>query len=144
MTILYDTSALMALFVSKHPNHKAAIDFFLDAKKKNSNFYICTHTIAEFYRNLTSGRKYLTYSPAMAHRLITESLVKFFTPVSLDHKDYYAVVDRMKSASLHGAIIYDGLIARASSKINADFIVTYNLEDFQRVWQLTSSKLVEP
>ncbi len=144
MNILFDTSALMALFVSKHPNHKAAIDYFLDAKEKKATFYICTHTIAEFYRNLTSGRKYLSYSPAMAHRLITESITEYFTPVSLDEKDYFAVISRMKRDSLHGAIIYDGLIARASSKINADYLVTYNVEDFQRVWKLTASTLVEP
>jgi len=144
MKVLFDTSALMALFVSKHPNHKAAINYFLDAKKNNATFYICTHTIAEFYRNLTSGRKYLNYSSAMAHRLITESITEHFTAVSLDVNDYVAVVNQMKKASLHGAIIYDGLIARASSRVNADFLVTYNVEDFQRVWQLTSSKLVEP
>lgn len=144
MNILFDTSALMALFVSKHPNHKAAIDYFLDAKDKKATFYICTHTIAEIYRNLTSGRKYLSYSPSMAHRLITESINDHFTPVSLDEKDYFIVIEQMRGDSLHGAIIYDGLIARASSKINADYLVTYNVEDFQRVWKLTASTLVEP
>ena len=80
----------------------------------------------------------------MAHRLITESIAELFISVPLNENDYIEVISQLKTASLHGAIIYDGLIAKASAKIQADFVATYNVEDFQRVWKLTSSKLVEP
>ncbi len=142
--ILFDTSALLALYIQKHPNHTSSLNFFLDNKADEAEFFISNHTLAEFYRNITSGRKYLTYTPADAHKLIRQAIIVYFDPVSLDHSDYLQVVDTMKKLSLHGAIIYDGLIARAAEKAECDEIVTYNVQDFQRVWPLTSANLVEP
>jgi len=50
----------------------------------------------------------------------------------------------MNNLSLHGAVIYDGLIAKAAQKAGCDILVTYNITDFHRVWPLTSADFVEP
>jgi len=141
--ILFDTSALIALYILKHPNHESCLNYFLD-NKKDSKFFISNHTLAELYRNITSGRKYLSYTPSQAHKLINSAVCVYFESVSLDSSDYLQVIDAMKNQSLHGAVIYDGVIAKAADKAGCDEIVTFNVQDFQRVWALTKANLVEP
>lgn len=133
MKILFDTSALLSLFVIKHPNHQPMVDFFLDKSKAGDQLFICNHSIAEFFRHITSGRRYLSYNPTQANKLLRKSIKENFKSVSLDSEDYYNVIQTMKKLSLHGAIVYDALIAKAADKIDADQIVTYNIQDFQRV-----------
>lgn len=133
MKVLFDTSALLSLFVLKHPNHQPIVDFFLDKSKAGDQLFICNHSIAEFFRHITSGRRYLSYTPQQANKLLRKSVKENFNSVSLDSQDYYQVIQMMEKLSLHGAIVYDALIAKAANKIDADQIVTYNIQDFQRV-----------
>lgn len=142
--ILFDTSALIALYIHNHPNHENCLNYFLDQGKKGANFFLCSHSAAEFYRNITSGRKYLSYTPSQAHKLINQAINIYFEPVTLDYSDYVKVIEIMKKLSLHGAVVYDGLIARAAEKAECKQIVTYNVQDFQRIWPLTSANLIEP
>lgn len=141
--VLFDTSSALALFIHDHPKHKGCSDYFLD-NSSNAEFFISVHTVAEMYRNLTSGRRYFTYSPEQAKNLIRRIIPDHFTTVDLDTPDYLLVVDIMEEMALHGATIYDGLIARAAEKAGCSELVTYNIKDFQRVWQITSADLIEP
>ncbi len=50
----------------------------------------------------------------------------------------------MKDLKLTGSIIYDGLISHAASKINADYLVTFNAKDFQRVIPENGADLIIP
>lgn len=144
MKILFDTSALLSLFVIKHPNHQSMVDFFLDKSKAGDQLFIYNHSIAEFFRHITSGRRYLSYTPTQANKLLRKSVHENFSSVSLDTSDYFQIIQTMEKFSLHGAIVYDALIAKAADKIDANQIVTYNIQDFQRVWSLSSAELVEP
>lgn len=141
--ICFDTSSLLALYVHEHPNHTPCANYYLD-HVESAEFYIASHSIAEMYRHLTSGRAYFSYPPTDAHTLLRTIIPEYFNPVSLDHADYMHVMDRMKDLSLHGAIIYDALIAKAAEKTGCDKLVTYNIRDFHRVWPLTTADLIEP
>ena len=141
--ICFDTSSLLTLFVHEHPNHASCANFYLD-HIESAEFYVAAHSIAELYRHLTSGRAYFSFPPAEAHELLSTIIPESFNPISLDHDDYMAVVERMRELSLHGAIIYDGLIAKAAEKAGCSKLVTYNIRDFHRVWPLTTADLVEP
>jgi predicted nucleic acid-binding protein len=143
-TILYDTSVLLPLIVEAHPNHEDVYDLNNAHINKNANVFIVTHTIAEFYRHITSGRKYLMYDSDQAHEVIKEEIVSHFSIVDLTTDDYLSVIKAMNKLSLVGAIVYDGLVAYAAQKIEADEVVTYNIKDFQRVWPLTNADLIEP
>lgn len=140
--ICFDTSSLLALYVHEHPNHTSCANYYLD-HVDSAEFYIASRSIAEIYRHLTSGRAYFSYPPADAHQLLRTIIPDYFHPVSLGHVDYMQVMDQMKDLALHGAIIYDGLIAKSAEKAGCDKLVTYNIKDFQRVWPLTSADLIE-
>lgn len=141
--ICFDTSSLLALYVLEHPNHKACANYYLD-NIQSAEFFVATHSVAEMYRHLTSNRAYFTYSPDVANQLIQKIIPEYFSPVSLNDEDYLFVINQMKDLFLYGAIIYDGLIAKAAQKVRCDILVTYNITDFHRVWPLTSADFVEP
>lgn len=141
--ICFDTSSLLALYVHEHPNHISCADYYLD-HVGSAEFFIASHSIAEMYRHLTSGRAYFSYHPKDAYTLLQKMIPDYFKPVSLDHTDYMHVMSQMNELALHGAIIYDGLIAKSAEKAGCDKLVTYNIKDFQRVWPLTTADLIEP
>lgn len=141
--ICFDTSSLLALYVNEHPNHTACANYYLDYIE-SSEFFVAAHSIAEMYRHLTSGRIYFSYSPEDAYTLLQTIIPQHFTPIELEPSDYLDVIGRMKQLALQGAIVYDGLIAKAAEKVGCDKLVTYNIKDFHRVWPLTTADLIEP
>lgn len=144
MKTLFDTSALVALLVKDHPKYDYAVSTFERLRENKSTFYICSHSLSETYRTLTWGKGYLTFTANKAYEIIQKSIFPGFEIVDLNQEDYKKVLLRMKSEKLKGAIIYDGLISQAASKINADFIVTFNAKDFQRVFPENGADLIIP
>lgn len=132
MNVLYDTSALLALFLEDHPDHEKAIQTHVKLIENDSEFYICTHSIAEIYSNLTRGIKYFKFSPSKAYEVIKRDLADVFSIVDLNSTDYLDTIKYLKAEKLTGAVVYDGIIVKASSKIDAKYIVTFNERDFKR------------
>lgn len=144
MRILYDSSALVALYIQPHPDHKKIVDHHLDFLNDETDFFISSHSLAELFHTITKGISYLNLTANEANNLIHNSVLPLFTTVSLIEDDYSAVLHCLKERNLTGGIIYDGLIARAAEKIAADHLVTFNIKDFKRVWPLTEADLIEP
>jgi len=143
-SILYDTSVLLPLIVEEHPNHKTVHKLNEKHIQDEHNLFIASHSIAEFFRHITSDRFYFVYSAKQALQIIEDEIISYFDTVDVTTKDYLLVVDQLSTLSLHGAVIYDGLITHAAEKVTADEIVTYNIPDFKRVWPLTGADLIEP
>ncbi len=144
MSALYDSSALVALYVEAHPRHQIMVDTHLDLLNDVGEFYVCAHSLAELYSTITKGVSYMNFSPVMAETLIEEAIMPLFKIVELDKVDYLAVINFLKKHSLRGGIIYDALIARASANVEADSLVTFNVKDFKRVRALTTASILEP
>ena len=144
MRALYDSSALVALYVEAHPRHQVMIDTHLDLLNDEGEFYICAHSLAELYSTITKGVSYLNFSPVMAETLIQETIMPLFQVVELDKVDYLAVINFLKKHNLRGGIIYDALIARASANVEAASLVTFNIKDFKRIRALTTAGMLEP
>ncbi|MEX0661138.1 MAG: type II toxin-antitoxin system VapC family toxin [Balneolaceae bacterium] len=144
MTTLFDSSALVALLVQDHPKYDYAVSTFERLIENKSDFYICAHSLSETYRTLTWGRGYLTFTANKAYEIIQKSVYPTFKIVDLNQEDYNRVLLRMKNEKLTGAIIYDGLISQAATKVNADYLVTFNAKDFQRVFPENGADLIIP
>lgn len=144
MITLFDSSALVALLVKDHPKYNHAVSAFKKLVENKSDFYICAHSISEIYRTLTWGRGYLTFTASKAYEIIQKSVHPVFKVVDLNLEDYNRVLLRMKTQKLTGAIIYDGLISQAASKIDAHYLVTFNAKDFQRVFPENGADLIIP
>lgn len=140
MNVLFDSNTLVALFVKNHIDHGSAYDAYLN--HQNDRLFIATHSIAEIYRTLTWGVEYLNFTAEQAHHIISNSLLSVFNVVDLEREDYQTVLNFMKEEKLTGPIIYDALIARASEKVKADQLITFNNRDFERIQKLTSANLI--
>lgn len=144
MKALLDTSVLVAALVKPHPEHQRALPWLTRAKSKSSELVISSHTIAELYAVLSTLPVSPRISPGLAWRLIHESIEPHVSIVSLTSSEYLAVVKHQSDLGLFGGAVYDALIAKAAQKSGADRIVTFNVDDFRRVWPEGASRIVAP
>jgi predicted nucleic acid-binding protein len=117
MKILFDTSVLVAAIVEPHPMHSRALPWLQRAKAGEFDFVVASHTLAELYAVLTTLPVKPRMLPATAWRLIHENVVK-----------------HMADLGLSGGIVYDALIARAAQKSGVERLLTFNADDFTRLW----------
>ncbi len=134
MKTLFDTSVLVAAFVEPHPMHSRALPWLQSARSGEVAFFVASHTLAECYAVLTTLPVKPRISPSMAFRLVRENVETQAKIVSLSSLDYRHTVKRMADFGLSGGIVYDALIARAAQKSGIERLLTFNANDFIRVW----------
>lgn len=94
---------------------------------------VAAHTLAELYAVLTAIPVRPRISPAMALRLIRETVEPAAAAVALSSADYSAVLRNLGNLGFSGGIVYDALILKAAVKARADRILTFNISDFRRL-----------
>ncbi|MDH4163063.1 MAG: PIN domain-containing protein [Nitrospirota bacterium] len=144
MKILLDTSVLVAALVKPHPDHIRALPWLAGEKSKTTELVISSHTIAELYAVLTTLPVSPRISPGLAWRLIRESVEPNTSLVSLTTSEYLATVKQLSDLGVSGGAVYDALIVRAAQKAHVDRIVTFNVNDFRRVWPEGADHIVSP
>jgi predicted nucleic acid-binding protein len=144
MKILFDTSVIIAGMVEPHPSHPVAFPWLKRAKSKEFDLFIASHTLAELYAVLTTLPIRPKITPGVARQLIYNNLEAIARIVSLSASDYRSVIKRMGDLELSGGIIYDALIAKAAQKSRVDRMVTFNPDDFKRVWPEGTAHITVP
>jgi len=144
MTILFDTSVLVAALVKAHPVHERAVSWLKRAKTGEVIMTISSHTLAELYAVLTTLPVSPRISPDMAWRLINENIEKTATVVPLDTEDYIETIRQLKAGGFSGGIVYDALIFKTALKSGADSLLTLNASDFTRLKFGEAPKIIEP
>jgi predicted nucleic acid-binding protein len=129
---LFDTSVLVAAFEVSHPRHTVCLPWLQQAQTEQIHGLIATHTLAELYSVLTRLPVRPRISPELAQRLITENLERFEV-IPLTTEDYQMVLAQMVNLNLTGGGIYDGLIAQAAVKAEANTLLTLNPNHFTRL-----------
>ncbi len=132
--VLFDTSVLVAAMVEAHPMHHRAYVWLKKAIAKEFDFVVCSHTLAELYAVLTRLPVSPRIPPGTAWRLIKENVETTGRIISLSVADYRSTIKDLSDRGLSGDVIYDALISRAAQKSKADRLLTFNPEDFKRVW----------
>jgi predicted nucleic acid-binding protein len=132
MKVLFDTSVLVAALEVSHPRHGLCLPWLQRAQAREIDGCISTHTLAELYSVLTRLPVRPIISPAIAQQLITANLSGFET-IALVGEDYHHVIEQLVSLNLPGGGIYDGLIAQAAIKAQADQLLTLNPAHFTRL-----------
>jgi predicted nucleic acid-binding protein len=133
VTILLDTSVIVAAVVEAHPRHGPSFAWLQKARRGDIDAVIATHSLVETYAVLCSLPVSPRIAPSTAWTLIDRSVLSCCRPVSLSSPDIRGVVRKASRQGLAGGIIYDALIAEAATKADAARIVTLNPEDFHRV-----------
>ena len=144
MRILLDTSVLVAALVETHPNHTRAFPWLQKAKAKTFSGFVAAHSIAELYNILTVLPIRPRILPAIAVQAIQRDVLDQLEVVSLAREDYTAVIEHLSALGIIGGAIYDALILRAAVKANVDQVVTFNANDFARVYPELANKIVSP
>lgn len=144
MRVLFDTSTLVAALVETHPSHMLAFPWLQKAKNKTFAGFVATHSIAELYNILTALPIRPRIAPATAAQLLQRDVLDQLEAVSLSKEDYAAVIDHLVKLDVGGGAVYDALIVRAAIKANVDQIVTFNADDFRRVYPALAEKIVSP
>lgn len=145
MSIVADTSVLVAAMVEAHPAHARALDWFDRELARKGNLHVCAHSLAELYAVLTRLPLKPRISPDAARRLISENIEKSgVIIVELNTSDYCMVLDQMAAGGFQGGMIYDALVVRTALNIRAAGIVTLNESDFIRLCSKGAPAIVSP
>ena len=144
MKVLLDTSVLVAALVEPHPEHQRALPWLSKNKPRASELVISSHSIAELYAVLSTLPVSPRISPGLAWRLIHESVEPRVSIVPLSSSDYLATIKHMSDLGFSGGAVYDALIVKAAQKSEAARIVTFNVNDFKRVWPEGADHIIAP
>ena len=134
MKTLFDTSVLVAAIVEPHPMHTRALPWLQRAKAGEIDFVVASHTLAELYAVLTTLPLKPRISPLTAWRLVHDNVETSAKIISLSPSDYKDTIKYMSELGLTGGIIYDALIVKAAQKSGVERLLTFNADDFIRVW----------
>lgn len=144
MKIFFDTSVLVAAIVEAHPMHSHAFPWLVRAKSREFDMAVAAHTLAEVYAVLTTLPLIPRITSGAARRLIHDNIETTARIISLSRQDYVSVIKNLSDSELPGGIIYDALIIRAAQKAEAKKILTFNANDFKRVWPEGEPRFVVP
>jgi predicted nucleic acid-binding protein len=132
--VFFDTSVLLAAMVAAHPMHERARAWLDRGLAAQFEVLVACHSLAEAYAVLTGLPARPRISPEAARRLLRENVQSVAKLVTLTAGDYARVVERLAEAGLGGGVVYDALIAQAAAKAGVDRFLTFDAEDFRRVW----------
>jgi predicted nucleic acid-binding protein len=134
MKTLFDTSVLVAAMVEPHPMHTRSLPWLQRAKAGGIDFFVASHTLAELYAVLTTLPLKPRISPLTAWRLVHDNVETSAKIISLSPSDYKDTIKYMSESGLTGGIIYDALIVKVAQKSGVERLLTFNADDFIRLW----------
>jgi predicted nucleic acid-binding protein len=105
----------------------------MQAKNKEFELIVSSHTILEIYSVLTSAPFKPKITPTIAKQLIENNIKNFAKTIYLTDENYFAILERMSNLNLSGGIVYDAIIVECALKTKADEILTINPKDFLRL-----------
>jgi predicted nucleic acid-binding protein len=144
MRALFDTSVIIAALVESHPMHERAFPWLKQAREKQLELIVASHTLAELYAVLSTLPLKPRISSSVAWRLVKENIESVGKVVSLTPAEYSSTIKRLSDMGLIGGIIYDALIARVAQKAKVEKLITLNTDHFRRVWQNGGNKIIMP
>jgi len=144
MKVLLDTSVLVAALVESHPMHARAHPWMDRGIGGDFEWVVGAHSLAELYHVLTAYPVRPRIAPGIARQLIHENIVKQASVVALTAADYAAVIHHVAMVNLTGGVIYDALILRAAERADVDRVLTFNVDDFRRLWPDGAAKIAAP
>lgn len=144
MKTLFDTAVIIAALVESHPMHDRAFPWLKQAKAKEFELVVASHTLAELYAVLSTLPTKPRISAAVAWRLVHENIETSGKIVSLTPAEYSSTIKRISAAGLTGGVTYDALIARVAQKSKVERLVTLNVNHFKRVWAAGENVIIAP
>jgi predicted nucleic acid-binding protein len=121
----FDTSVLVAVILTSHPQHKQCLAAFEQARERLTS----AHALAETFSTLTAFYKV----PNDVAAELTLSLPERVTVESLSLEDYEIAISEARQRGVMGGGIYDSLHATFARRRSANRILTRNPGHFEHV-----------
>ncbi len=144
MNVLFDTSVLVASTMQSHQDHAACRRWVEAAVGGRILLFVSCHSLAEFYRVLTSVKTVRQLSTNQVWRILADELLKIATVVELTQTDYIDCLSRLASANERGGIVFDAIIVQAALKAHVDKLLTLNDKHFRRIWPNHTDEVINP
>lgn len=144
MRVLIDTSVVIAALVRGHVHGAIAVPFLNAAHGRRFEFVFSGHSLAEVFAVLSSYPIRPPIAPAVAQNLIEANVLKYAHIVTLSVADYREVIENQARQNLPGGLVYDAVIAKAAELGGADYLATFNLAHFRRVWPSRAGQVLTP
>ncbi len=123
MRLFFDTSVLVSVAVAHHPHHSAGLAAFRQVMGGGPHVgVVSAHGLAETFSTLTRLPLSPMIHPTEAYLFVKETVAPFCEAVSLDAKDYLAMLESAAKAGLRGGILYDALQLQCAQKARCDRI----------------------
>ena len=136
---LLDTSVVLASLDADEPAHKAC-----DALVAEGRHRVYVHALAETFSILTGGRGSRRLAPAVAARLLRDSVLPFVEVVSLSGPDAAEAIAQAHVRGVRGGAIYDYLHLAAARKAQATAVYTLDARNFQAFARPGDPPIVSP
>ncbi len=144
MKTLFDTSVIVAALVESHPLHQRTFPWLKQAKAKEFELVVASHTMAELYAVLSTLPIKPKISPAVVWKLIHENIEAIGKIVSLTPAEYTFTIKQLSELGLAGGVTYDALIAKVAKKTKVERLLTLNVDHFRRVWPEGKKVIIAP
>lgn len=144
MKALFDTSVLVAAALARHPHHAECRQWMEAAINGRIQLFVSCHSLAEFYRVLTSIKASPQFTTNQVWRLLSDGILQIATIVELSQIDYVECLQRLSAEHERGGIVFDALIAQAALKSRVDKLLTLNDKHFQRAWTGPVDQIINP
>jgi predicted nucleic acid-binding protein len=144
MNVLFDTSTLIAATTRAHKHHQFARPWLEAAHQGRINLIVSCHSMAEFYRVMTTVKSSPPLTTQQVWRLLQDEILAFATVVELTQVDYAACLSRLAQVNARGGIVFDSLIVQAALKAGVDHLISLNSTDFERVWPNHTNEVINP
>lgn len=100
MSILLDTSVLVAAMVETHPAYESAFPYLPQMRNGKEKGYAAAHSLAEIFAVLTRLPVKPRISPALAHKMIQKNVIENCAIIPLNVEDYRAVIKHLSKQGL--------------------------------------------
>jgi predicted nucleic acid-binding protein len=142
--VFLDTSVLVAAMIESHPHHPRALPWLQRVRARKDTGVIAAHSIAEVYAILTRLPLQPRISPRLAQHLIQQNMLDICEIIALTASEYQTFIEHVAANQIQGGATYDALILHTAAKGTVDQVLTFNIEDFRRVYPVLAPKVIEP
>jgi predicted nucleic acid-binding protein len=131
MKVCFDTSALVAGLLQKHPHHVMAFGRLQSAKAGTLQGHLTTHAMAELYSTLTAMPLKPRLRSADVERMISESILAHLTVIELTKEHYREAIKLSVHNNVATGAIYDALHLVGARSVCCTTLYTLNLRHFR-------------
>jgi len=131
LSVLVDTTVLLAAAVEAHGHHEPCIDW-LTTTISDTDLFVSAHSLAELYAQFTRpGMFEMTPNDA---RQIIQRYATSMEVVALSESEYLDLIDDAVDQDVRYGLIYDLIHVHAAQKAGVDEIASINVRHFSKIW----------